>query len=418
MTEGMRGGVHTKTRLVATATLASAALAIATAASDAAPDPSGHSPRPVQTSDGTTGRLATPLPRARLARTSSTDVERYWVAPGLRYRHLLRTDARGTVEAYLLRADLDKPGLSLQYAGAQHVDERAPLTRLLKADGAVAGVNADFFDIDDTGAPLGVGVDDGDVLHGPRAGWTAAFSVTATGTAQIGKIPVRARVVGRPGIRITGVNSPHIPINGLGLYTPRWKCAPGYAVVDGALHRNVRQVHVRHGRVVGNTRRLTSGHPVEGRLLVGRGAGAKALAARLPVGSRVRFAVTAAGEPQLAVGGSGVLVAGGKVVASDDGELHPRTAVGVDRSGKVLLVVVDGRSESSSGYTLAELAQLMVDLRADQALNLDGGGSSTIAVTRPRGALAVANAPSDGEQRRVPEGLELLWSPPASWRRG
>jgi len=101
-------------------------------------------------------------------------------------------------------------------------------------------------------------------------------------------------------------------------------------------------------------------------------------------------------------------------VTTDDGELHPRTAIGIDSdTGKILLVVVDGRSEFSSGYTLVELAELMVQLGAEEALNLDGGGSSTMAVTPPGGALTVANAPSDGHQRPVPEGLGLVWSPPA-----
>jgi exopolysaccharide biosynthesis protein len=167
--------------------------------------------------------------------------------------------------------------------------------------------------------------------------------------------------------------------------------------------------------VVSNTRSVETGVPVRGRLLLGRGAGAATLAEKLPVGSRARIAVFAAGAPQAVVGGRQVLVAGGEPVTSDDGELHPRTAVGIDSdTGKVLLVVVDGRSESSSGLTLLELADLMVQLGADEALNLDGGGSSTMAVTPPAGALTVANVPSDGQQRPIPVGLELVWSPPAA----
>jgi hypothetical protein len=354
------------------------------------------------------------MSRARLEATSvSTTVERYRVVPGLRYRHWLQSDARGTVHAYLLRADLARPGLSLEYAGAEHVGDRAVLTDLLGPDAAVAGVNADYFDITDTGAPFGVGIDDGRVLHGPRSGWTTSFTLTGSSRARIRASAVVPRVVGRPGIRITNLNSPHVQPGGIGLYTPRWGDAPGYAVTDGARHRDVRQVVVRHRRVVRNTRSVTTGTPVKGRLLLGRGAGAADLAHRLPVGSRVRLEVAAKGSPRVAVGGRQVLVADGEVVTTDDTELHPRTAVGIDTdTGKVLLVVVDGRSESSSGYTLVQLAGLMVQLGAEEALNLDGGGSSTMAVTPPGGVLTVANSPSDGQQRRVPEGLELVHSPP------
>jgi len=292
--------------------LASAALLSGTPVSGATPHPADPSRWPVHSSDGSPGALAVPVPRARQAATSVTNVERYRVVPGLRYRHWLQTNGRGTVNAYLLRANLDTPGLSLQYAGAEHVSERAVLTGLLDADGAVAGVNADFFDITDTGAPRGVGVDDGRVLHGPASGRTTGFSLTGSSQARIGAQQVRAVVVGRPGIRITNVNSPHVELDGIGLYTPRWGTAPGYAVTDAALARTVRQVLIRRGRVVSNTRSVSTGVPIQGRLLLGRGAGGADLAERLPVGSRARIAVSAAGAPRVAVGGSEVLVADGR----------------------------------------------------------------------------------------------------------
>jgi hypothetical protein len=333
--------------------------------------------------------------------------------PGLRYRHWLQTNARGTVHAYLLRANVNRRGLSLEYVGPDHVAERDELTDLLDGDDAVAGVNADFFDIADTGAPLGVGVDDRRVLHGPRSGWTTGFALAGSSTARVGAVPVRARVVRGPKLRITDVNTSHVGIDEIGLYTARWGAAPGYAVTDGALPRNVRQVHIRRGRVVSNTRAVTRGGAVKGRLLLGRGAGADQLKRRLPVGKRVKIAVAADGSPRVAVGGSEVLVSGGRVVTTDDGQLHPRTAVGIDHdTGRVLLLVVDGRSEESIGHTMVELATLMVELGAEEALNLDGGGSSTMGVTEPDGGLQVANVPSDGQERPVPNGLGLVWSPP------
>jgi hypothetical protein len=391
-----------------------AALAPATVASTSATGARADEPPrwPVHSSDGAAGPLAVPTTRQPSA-ASDTTLERYRVVPGVRYRHWLRTDARGTVHAYLLRARLSTPGLSLEYAGAQHVSERAPLTSLVDPDLAVAGVNADYFDITDTGAPLGVGVDDGRVLHGPRNGWTTTFSVTGPARARIGTTSVVPEVVGRPRLRIATLNSPHVPPGGIGLYTARWGGAPGYAVTDSARPRHVRQVVVRHGRVVRNSRSVTSGTPIRGRILLGRGAGAVDLVRRLPVGTKVRLDISATGSPRVAVGGRQVLVASGEVVTTDDTELHPRTAVGIDTdTGAVLLVVIDGRSEASSGYTLAQLADLMVQLGAEEALNLDGGGSSTMAVTPPGGALTVVNTPSDGQQRPVPEGLQLAYTPP------
>ncbi|MDX6325921.1 MAG: hypothetical protein QOK15_2275 [Nocardioidaceae bacterium] len=368
----------------------------------------------MHSSDGRPGPIAAPMPSGRLRAVTISHEHGYRVAPGLRFKRWDRTDARGTARIYLLRADLAKPGLSLQYAGLPTVASRAVLTDILAADGAVAGVNADFFDIDDTGAPLGVGVDEGKLLHGPASGWNSSFTVTGKAGATIGTVPVHAAVEGHPAVHVVRVNSPHVPPGGIGVYTSRWGTSPGYHVADGARKRDVRQVLIRRGRVVSNTRDVTRGATITGRLLIGRGAGAVDLSRRLPVGARARVRVGVDGAPRVVVSGSQALVADGKLLSLDDSELHPRTAVGIDTdTGRVLLVVVDGRQESSSGYTLRQLGMLMVSLGAEDALNLDGGGSSTMVTKRPSGAVRVANSPSDGDQRPVPEGIELVYTPPA-----
>jgi len=100
-----------------------------------------------------------------------------------------------------------------------------------------------------------------------------------------------------------------------------------------------------------------------------------------------------------AVAGRHLLVDQGEAVeAKGDAfnvELHPRTAVGVDERGRTLwLVVVDGRQKNySEGATLKELAALMVHLGAWRALNLDGGGSSTLVIEGEGGEAEVLNAP-------------------------
>lgn len=100
-----------------------------------------------------------------------------------------------------------------------------------------------------------------------------------------------------------------------------------------------------------------------------------------------------------AVAGRHLLVDQGEAVeAKGDAfnvELHPRTAVGVDERGRTLwLVVVDGRQKNySEGATLKELAALMVHLGAWRALNLDGGGSSTLVIEAEGGEAGVLNAP-------------------------
>jgi hypothetical protein len=83
---------------------------------------------------------------------------------------------------------------------------------------------------------------------------------------------------------------------------------------------------------------------------------------------------------------------------------QPRTLAGVRADGMLLLVTVDGRAPGwSAGMTLPESARLMRSLGARDALNLDGGGSSTMTV---RGE--VVNRPSDHVERRVSDGLFVM----------
>ncbi|MFM9080343.1 MAG: phosphodiester glycosidase family protein [Opitutaceae bacterium] len=102
-----------------------------------------------------------------------------------------------------------------------------------------------------------------------------------------------------------------------------------------------------------------------------------------------------------AVAGTGIIVkAGRNVAASNDtgGDMsHPRTAVGLDADGRQLfLLVIDGRRPGrSEGATLVELADWLVQLGAHEALNLDGGGSTTL-VVEERSGPEVRNEPADG----------------------
>src|SRR5690606_23625991 len=110
---------------------------------------------------------------------------------------------------------------------------------------------------------------------------------------------------------------------------------------------------------------------------------------------------------QQVVGGRPRIVQNGKVVSSSSSLCtvrHPRTAAGLSRDRRTLiLAVVDGRSSSSIGMTCDELGALMVELGADIALNLDGGGSSAMWMK----GIGVVNRPSDGAQRVVSNHLAV-----------
>lgn len=127
--------------------------------------------------------------------------------------------------------------------------------------------------------------------------------------------------------------------------------------------------------------------------------------------NKVTIAARAPGLPRdatQAVSGSAVIVFNGKPFGAD-GDLAPRTAAGVDRAGKrLVLLVVDGRRPGySEGLSIRKLAEEMVRLGCWSAINLDGGGSSTLVTRDPEtGRHRVRNRPSDGHDLPLPLSIE------------
>jgi hypothetical protein len=105
-----------------------------------------------------------------------------------------------------------------------------------------------------------------------------------------------------------------------------------------------------------------------------------------------------------AIGGGPCLISAGKIYITDQEELlsaiantNPRTAIGYTTDRQVIMLVIDGRQAQSQGVTFEQLAGIFMDFKVVEAVNLDGGGSSTLVVKG-----RVINNPSDKTgQRKV-----------------
>jgi len=113
-------------------------------------------------------------------------------------------------------------------------------------------------------------------------------------------------------------------------------------------------------------------------------------------------------KPWLAISGDRMLISGGEIESGLDNTIRqPRTAIGINRNGRYLyLVVVDGRQPYySEGATYLELAELMFDQGAYYAMVMDGGGSSTMVIEGEDGKPVILNSPIDnyipGRERPV-----------------
>jgi 3',5'-cyclic AMP phosphodiesterase CpdA len=347
------------------------------------------------------------------------------VAPGVTLRSFDRygpdgyTGAPTWLQSDSLTVDLTK-GTTVDYLFPGQVAAGEPLTETADRAGAVAAVNGDFFDIDNSTAPLGVGVQDGELIQSPEASSTwhsSAAILSEEGIGSIGEVFFEGTVTTPAGdVPLAGVNKPVLATGGVEAFTPLWGTYCRCRATQDATA--VTEVEVIDNRVTAVRDQAGDGAiPEHGLVLVGREAGAETLAG-LQVGDQVTVDYQvrdAAGQRiQAAVNGRQLLVVNGEPQPArpeDNVPQAPRTAIGFSKDGrKMFLLTADGRQAAfSTGLGLDELARMMVELGAYHAVNLDGGGSTTIAAREPGSAtVALENHPSDGAQRPVPNGLGLF----------
>ncbi|MEH0929248.1 phosphodiester glycosidase family protein [Micromonospora sp. CPCC 205558] len=340
------------------------------------------------------------------------------VAPGVQLTSFDRYDADGWLRADALTTDL-AGGSTVDYVNSGAVSRAEPLREAANATRAVAAINGDFFDINNSGAAQGVGIRDGQLIQSAVGGHHNAVAVTTSGLGRVIEVNFDGTATLPAGpVPLTQFNN-MVQADGIGAFTELWGTYSRQRAVEGATR--VVEVTVSGGRVAGVSGVAGSGPIAAGStVLLGRDAGADALA-----GLRAGDAVAVAWRPKpsdgsslhAAVGGGEVLVRDGVVQSIADPTLAPRTAVGFSADGrKMIMLTVDGRQVDSRGVTQTEMGRMMAELGAHHALNLDGGGSSTLLAREPGApAVQVENGPSDGIERAVPNGL-AIYAPKGSGR--
>ncbi len=333
------------------------------------------------------------------------------IAPGVTYSAILRGD--GPWEIRVVRLQRDEPTVHLDAGvGGGTVRGFAGVSRIVEAISrpeayAVAAVNGDFYAMSGPTAGLtrGPSVAGAELIStGPTRN---AFYVTADGTPRIGRLEVSVSLTTPAGeVPVGAVNRPR-PEDGLALYTDRWGWpVTGPALVVAAEGLPLGSEGQWAGQVTevvaaGASREVGAGEIVIAGALAGVSAGDAA---------KVTIQTAGVAEPVVAaVGGGPILVKDGLIVVEDSANaaVHPRTAVGFS-DDEIVLVTVDGRQTGwSVGMAMHPLAALMVELGCRQAINVDGGGSTTAWV---RGEIV--NRPSDGRERSVANALLVLSGAP------
>ncbi len=366
------------------------------------------------------------------------------LAPGVTYKQFDVQGAKGVTHAHLLTVDLRNKHvhLGLLYPGA--VAARAAVSRMADAQGAVAGINGDFFNISETqhpgvevtGSTDGPAIANGHVLKasvpdGQRFGPALPPGTTTRDVLGVG-VDRRARLdrltltgsVRTPAGRLPlgGLNQYALPEDSVGAFTSDWGSVSRVRATCGtdtdraaACSTDTYEVTVRKGRVVSTSDAPGKGAIAAGTtVLVGREAGAQRLRKFFkgePVTVTHRLvSATYRKAYNFALGGYPVLKGGQPLAGLDDATGAVRTAVGIAGGGKrLLLFALDGAPAYRKGLTIAEVADTMRALGSTDAFSLDGGGSSTLVARVPGAAtVSVRNHPSVAAERPVPNGIGVF----------
>ena len=366
------------------------------------------------------------------------------IAPGVAFRSFTWKTDHGSTQGYVLQADLTNPQVALGLLHPGPVTRPTAISALADGQKAVAGVNGDFFNNTDehegvtpTGSSVGAEIADakdrkGAVPNGQRFGpglpegttTEDVFGVGVDHTARVGSLNLEGKIQTDQGVLgVDGLNQYALPVDGVGVFTEEWGEASRVRATCGTdtdrgapCSDTTIEVVVDDGKVAAVHDKPGSGAIAPGDfVLVGREDGVGELDDLKPgdpVSVGYDLVPVNAPEYQFAVGGFPILRDGKALSGLDTAALAPRSSAGASADGKrVFLVAMDGRSDVSVGLTVRELADLLGQLGADDAVNLDGGGSTTL-VARKEGdqAVTVRNNPSDGKERPVANGIGLFSS--------
>ncbi|RQX16026.1 multidrug transporter, partial [Micromonospora chalcea] len=143
------------------------------------------------------------------------------VAPGLSLTSFDRYDAAGWLRADALTADLGG-GLTVDYVNSGEVTRDEPLRAAVDRSRAVAAVNGDFFDINNSGAAQGVGIRSGELVQSPIAGHPNAVGISAQGIGRVVEVGFEGAATLPTGpVPLTQFNN-MVQRDGVGVFTPLW----------------------------------------------------------------------------------------------------------------------------------------------------------------------------------------------------
>lgn len=347
--------------------------------------------------------------------SSTFEKESKEIKPGI-VRHTIRTVSdKGPVTAHVLEVDLSNEKISVKVGLPNKVEIKSKeyLTNIVKNEMAFAGINANYFDVK-VGNPLGTLITEGEWLIGPIYD-RVAIGFTSDKKVLIDKVMLSGTATVYRGFRkkpfaMFDIDALNIPIHlykKVGLFTLNW---------DEKLELPNNRVAI--SVVDGCVKQIKSGAvdiPRNGYVLVSNDDFVLNFLKRKDCIDVEWNSIPEWSSVQESISGGPYLVMNGQIYIDEKEQnfkfankdtYAPRSAVGVGKDGKLYLIAVEGKKENhTSGFTLKQLAKFLKTIGLKDAINLDGGGSTTLVLDGK-----IINKLSDHHERKISNGLLIFYN--------
>ncbi|GBF34063.1 N-acetylmuramoyl-L-alanine amidase [Desulfocucumis palustris] len=359
---------------------------------------------------------------------TSQMVDSFTVTSGVEMQTHRSSSGGGSVTVYVLKIDLSNPYVKLDTIVGSNgtLEKNQGVTDMAVRSRSVAAVNGDFFQIGGDGRPIGLTYSDNKIITSPAMRSDMyGFAITNGKKPVIDVFSFSGKVTAPGGnsFPLAGINKPPYLISGgassdtntLQMYTPAW----GHGSRGGSGLADVVEMVVS-GNVVKEIRKglVATTIPGDGYVLRGQGPAASFLQNNFHPGDQVgvEYSVGPVDDIYSAVGGQAVLIKDGSIPNSFTQEIKgrvARTAAGYSTDGKTLYLACAERSSKSQGMTQWEMAYFLLSLGVNRAVNLDGGGSTTMVARRfGEESPVLINVPEKGSVRSIPTAIGIYSTAP------
>lgn len=354
------------------------------------------------------------LSQSSLAYIINEERKEEYLASGVHRAHIERFTSEGWQNLNVLTIDTTNQMNEIKAIfNTEGVSHRSNVRDMVNVSGAIAGVNGDYFNYQPHPSTLGMIVNDGKLISSAQEGKNKlpVFYQSSAGDSQLGYIDQSVDILNQltgAKYHVSGFNKAYGGYKYLSLLTRDWGRKS-----FGAKAANMTEVLVENG-VVADIR--TNGEPFDipedGYVLSQN----NSPLASLTLGTPLELQVTSNVDYKalkFAMGGGSIILKNGVSMQTNivNKGRHPRTGIGVSQDGsKIVIITVDGRN-GYAGLTQKEFGEIFKSFGCYNAMNLDGGGSTTmVKKTKAMDKAEIINKPSGGTPRAVVSGVGVFSS--------